>query len=95
MAWRELDLSGSGYGQAAGSGEEDDEFIDFKNCKEFLDKLRPCNFSRMTWFVLTVKMLHRPTHRRTLFNTIYAACLIVVLINVKNLPLKFERASCH
>jgi hypothetical protein len=35
--WRELDLSGSGYGQAAGSCENDNEITDSKKCKEFLD----------------------------------------------------------
>jgi len=37
MAWRELDLAGSGYGQPAGSCEHENELTDSKNCKKFLD----------------------------------------------------------
>jgi hypothetical protein len=37
MAWRELDLSGSGSGQVAGSCEHENELTDSKNCKEFID----------------------------------------------------------
>jgi hypothetical protein len=48
MAGREMDLSSSGYGQAVSAGDYDNEITDSRNLKVFLDKLKHCNFSRMT-----------------------------------------------